>query len=110
MRISVLALATVLAFPLGGCAGLGGQDAFGGVFGDVLGGSQTGMGGQSFQDAAVEACANEARRYGYVSISDVRAQNSSTLRVNGIVDTNSGRRGFGCSFREDGRITDFGIR
>ena len=115
MRKSVLPILFVALLPLGGCAyglgGMGGQDVLGSVLGGVLGGQRQGMGGQSFQDAAVEACANEARRYGSVNISDVRAQSSSTLRVSGTVDTNNGynRRGFGCSYREDGRITDFNI-
>ena len=114
MRKSILSLFFVATLPLGGCAyGLGGQDVLGSVLGGVLGqgrqGSQ-GMGGQSFQDAAVEACANEARRYGSVSISDVRSQSSSTLRVSGVIGTsNYDRRSFGCSFREDGRITDFDV-
>ena len=111
MRKPLLVLFTAAVLPLGGCAyGLGGQDVLGSVLGDVLGGSRGAMGGQTFQDAAAEACANEARRYGSVSITDVRAQSSSTMRVNGVVDTNGySRRAFGCSFREDGRITDFDI-
>ena len=113
MRKSIFMLVAAAALPLGGCAyGLGGQDVLGGVLGSVLGGNNRAMGGQSFQDAAVEACAREAQRYGRVQVTDVRAQSSSTLRVQGIVDTNNGfdRRGFGCSFREDGRITDFDIQ
>ena len=115
MRKSFLPILFVTLLPLGGCAyglgGMGGQDVLGSVLGGVLGGRNTGMGGQGLQDAAVEACANEARRYGFVNISDVRAQSNSTLRVTGTVDTNNGnnRRAFGCSYREDGRITDFGI-
>ena len=117
MRKSVLPILFVALLPLGGCTtglgGMGGQDVLGSVLGSVLGGQRQGqgMGGQSFQDAAVEACANEARRYGMVNITDVRAQSSSTLRVTGTVNTNNGynRRGFGCSFREDGRITDFDV-
>ena len=55
MRKSVFILAAFL--PLAGCAyGLGSQDVLGSVLGDVLGGNRA-MGGQSFQDAAVEACA-----------------------------------------------------
>ena len=111
MRLSPLMLVIAAALPLGACTGLGNQ---GGIFGDVLGGvfgqGNQGMGGQSFQDAAVEACANEARRYGSVNVTDVRAQSSSTLRVLGTINMqNYERRQFGCSFREDGRITDFDI-
>jgi hypothetical protein len=112
MRKSILLLFVSLSLPLGGCAyGLGGQDVLGSVLGDVLGGNRGAMGGQTFEDAAVEACANEARRYGSVSVTDVRAQSSSTMRVNGVVAVNGySRRAFGCSFREDGRITDFDIQ
>ncbi len=109
MRKSVLLVAAFL--PLAGCAyGLGGQDVLGSVLGGVLGGNRA-MGGQTFQDAAVEACANQARRYGSVSVSDVRQVNSSTMRVFGMINTSNygGRRSFDCDFREDGRITDFDI-
>jgi hypothetical protein len=111
MRRSILSLFIVATLPLAGCAyGLGGQDVLGSVLGGVLGQGSRGMGGQSFQDAAVEACANEARRYGSVSVTDVRSQSSSTLRVSGVIGTsNYDRRSFSCSFREDGRITDFDI-
>ena len=117
MRRFLLPILFVACIPLGGCVqglgGMGGQDVLGSVLGSVLGGQRQnqGMGGQNFEDAAVEACANEARRYGSVNISDVRAQSNSTLRVSGTVDTNNGynRRGFGCSYREDGRITDFSV-
>ena len=111
MRKPLSMLVLVAALPLGACTyGLGGQDVLGSVLGGVLNdGGYYGRGGQSFQDAAVEACANEARRYGNVSISDVRAQSSSTLRVTGVIDSNFDRRAFGCSFREDGRITDFDV-
>ena len=111
MRKSLLMLVTPALLPLGGCAyGLGGQDVLGSVLGDVLGGSRGAMGGQTFEDAAAEACVNEARRYGSVSVTDVRAQSASTIRVSGVVAANGySRRAFGCSFREDGRITDFDI-
>lgn len=115
MRKFLLPILFVAFLPLGGCVqglgGMGGQDVLGSVLGSVLGGQNQGMGGQNFEDAAVEACANEARRYGSVNISGVRAQSNGTLRVSGTVDTNNGydRRGFGCSYREDGRITDFNV-
>jgi hypothetical protein len=112
MRRSIFILAAFL--PLAGCAyglgGMGGQDVLGSVLGGVLGGNRA-MGGQSFQDAAVEACANEARRYGSVRVSDVRQVSSSTLRVFGTISTSNfgGQRRFDCDFREDGRITDFDV-
>ena len=110
MRKSLSPFILAALLPLAGCAyGLGGQDVLGSVLGGVLGGNRA-MGGQSFQDAAVEACANEARRYGQVSVSDVRPVSSSTMRVFGTIATsNYDRRRFDCDFREDGRITGFDI-
>ena len=109
MRKSFLLLALL---PLAGCTtyGLGGQDVLGSVLGSVLGGNRA-MGGQSFQDAAVEACAREAQRYGNVNVTDVRQVSQSTLRVFGTINTSNygGQRRFDCDFREDGRITDFDI-
>lgn len=119
---------------LGGCAAGYGQDPLTQVLGSVLGSSagypqggypqggypqggygypQGGYGNsnQSFEQAAVNACASQAGRYGRVGISDVRQQSSSTLRVRGTIEVNNSyqRRSFGCSFRSDGRITDFDI-
>ena len=107
MRKSLFLLAMI---PLAGCAMYPGGDVLGSVLGGVLGGNRA-MGGQSFQDAAVEACANEARRYGHVNVTDVRQVSSSTLRVFGTIQTSNfgDRRRFDCDFREDGRITDFDI-
>ena len=65
--------------------------------------------GSSFQQAAINACGSAAARYGQVQIRDVRASSNSTLRVYGVVGSSYGARNFGCSFRSDGRITDFDI-
>ena len=111
MRTSILALVCVAALPLGACTTYG-SNPLGSVLGSVLGAGDPyyGQGGQTLEAAAAEACAYEARRYGYATVTGVRAQSSSTLRVSGYVQTgNYGRRSFGCSFREDGRITDFDI-
>ncbi|HEY0626228.1 MAG TPA: hypothetical protein VGD10_05785 [Allosphingosinicella sp.] len=109
---STLALGAC-ASPLGGLGGLGGPyDPVGAVLGSVLGGATNsgyGYGNQNFQQAAVNACGNEASRYGQVGINDVRQQSSSTLRVYGTINNNYDRRSFACSFRSDGRITDFDV-
>ncbi|MBA3676981.1 MAG: hypothetical protein H0W74_06195 [Sphingosinicella sp.] len=119
MRKSLAPLLCVATLGLGACAtnpygGMGGP--LEAVLGSVLGGSQGGYGGSqggygsgNFQQAAVNACGNEASRYGQVSVSDVRQQSSSTLRVYGTVGSNYGNRNFQCSYRSDGRITDFDI-
>ena len=112
MKKTLLPILLAAALPLGGCAyGLGG-DVLGGVLGDVMGDRGAyGRGGPDLQDMAVDACGREASRYGRVAIADVRRASSSTLRVTGTVDVNNyQRRSFGCSYREDGRITDFDIR
>lgn len=105
---------------LGGCAsygGLGGgagQSVLGSVLGSVLNtggnGGYYGQGGPSLQEAAIEGCAIEANRYGRAGVTDVRQQDSNTLRVFGTIDTNYQRRAFACSFRSDGRITDFDVQ
>ena len=108
--LSLSAILTVGAVTLGGCmtsplGGMGGP--LEAVLGQVLGGSQGS--GNDFQQAAVNACGRHASQYGQVSVSDVRQQSRDTLRVYGVVGSNYGRRNFECSFRSDGRITDFDI-
>ena len=99
------------ALALGGCA----MSPFGGmggplesVLGSVLGAGQN-DGNNDFARAAVNACGNHASQYGQVQIRDVRQQSRDTLRVSGVVGSNYGNRNFECSFRSDGRITDFDI-
>ena len=84
-------------------------------------GAGYGYGNQNFESAAVNACASQAQRYGRVSIDNVELRSRSTMRVRGMIEANAGynaggygsygagieRRTFDCSFRSDGRITDF---
>ena len=110
MRKSFSSLAIIGALSLGGCAtspygGMGGP--LEAVLGSVLGADQSG--GNDFQRAAVNACGNYASQYGQVSVRDVRQQSRDTLRVYGLIGTNFGTRDFECSFRSDGRITDFDV-
>ena len=108
---STLALGACAANPYGGYGGVGGP--LEAVLGSVLGAGQQGYGqqgyGQSFQQAAVNACGSAASRYGRVGIRNVRQVSGRTLRVYGTVGTRYGGRNFACSFRSDGRITDFDI-
>jgi hypothetical protein len=70
----------------------------------------------------VNACGNEASRYGRVSISDVRPKSRDKMEVRGFLDPQgfydqgydyrSGYRGyerrtFTCTVRYDGRVTKF---
>lgn len=109
---STLALGACATSPYGGgYGGMGGP--LEAILGTVLGAGQQGYGqqgyGQSFQQAAVNACGSAASRYGQVSIRNVRQVSARTLRVHGVVGSRYGGRNFACSFRSDGRITDFDI-
>ena len=120
---STLALGACATNPYGGYGSpYGSQGGLDAVLGAVLGaagsggygsqgyGGYGGYGAQSFQQAAVQACGSTAARYGgRVAIRDVRQSSRSTLRVYGLVGTRYGTRDFACSFRSDGRITDFDI-
>ena len=112
MRITTSAIALIGALSLGGCAtspygGMGGplESVLGSVLAGGLGGGQSNN--SNFQQAAVNACGNYASQYGQVSVRDIRQQSRDTLRVYGLVGSNYGARNFECSFRSDGRITDF---
>lgn len=101
---------------LAGCA-YGMNDPTGGlagVLGSVLGGGTSGgvygQGGPDFQETAIDACGREASRYGQVRVSNVQQVSRDTLRVSGTITSNYDRRSFGCSFRADGRITDFDVQ
>ncbi len=110
---STLALGACATNPYGS-GGYGSQGGLAAVLSGVMGSSgqgQYGQGhyGQNFQQSAVNACGSAASRYGQVSIRDVRQVSRSTLRVYGMVGSRYGGRNFACSFRSDGRITDFDI-
>lgn len=102
-------LETVLGSVLGGSVGGYGNGSYGG-YGNGGYGGYGGYGSGNFQQAAINACGSQASRYGQVQIRDVRQQSSSTLRVYGNVYNRYGRSDdFACSFRSDGRITDFDL-
>ena len=115
MRKSLIPL-VALALPLSACAtspyGYG-ADPLSGILGALGGtmGSQSayGYGNTGFSQAAVNACASVASRYGQVGVRDVRQVSSSTLRVYGTVSNGYYGRNWDCDFRSDGRITDFDI-
>lgn len=73
-------------------------------------GSGYGYGG-NFSQAAAQACASVASRYGgAVQVTSVRqADRNDRLRVRGYVQRGYGADDWGCTFRSDGRITDFDI-
>jgi hypothetical protein len=114
-----------MALPLAACAtspyGYGATDPVSAVISSIgaLGGTSSpygyggyggyGYGGAGFGQAAANACANYASRYGSVSITSVRQTSSDKVHVYGIVSRGYGGDDFDCSFRSDGRISDFDI-
>ena len=125
MRKSLILIAA-LPLTLGACAtspyGYGYNDPVTsaiGVLGSVLGGQQGyrspygynsyGYGGSSFGQAAVSACGNYAMRYGRVSISNVRQTSNDKVHVYGYANNGYSNRYFDCTFRSDGRVSDFDI-
>jgi hypothetical protein len=116
-----LALGACTTSPYGGGYGYGADPVTSaiGVLGSVLGSqggygrsygyNNYGYGSSGFSQAAVNACANYASRYGRVSVSQVRQTSSDKIHVYGYANTGYGGRDFDCSFRSDGRITDFDI-
>jgi hypothetical protein len=115
-------LLAALALPLAACAtspyGYGSSNPLGAILGSIgsMGGAYGGYGGQTgygygggnFSQAAVNACAGTAARYGQVRIREVRQVGYDSVKVWGNV---YGYRNdsWDCTFRSDGRITDFDI-
>lgn len=90
---------------------LGSSSTYGSPYGyGNYGYSNYGYGGSSaFSQAAANACASYASRYGRVSISSVRQESSSRMHVYGYVNRGYGADNWDCTFRSDGRVTDFDI-
>ena len=63
----------------------------------------------SFSQAAVNACASVASRYGPVRITNVRQTSSNRMKVYGYAQRGFRSDNWDCTFRSDGRITDFDI-
>jgi hypothetical protein len=84
---------------------LGSQRAYSSPYGY----NSYGYGGGGFSQAAVSACANYASRYGNVQISQVRQTSGDKVHVYGYASNGYSGRNFDCSFRSDGRISDFDI-
>lgn len=107
-----------LALPLAACAtspyGYGSSNPLGTILGSIgtMGGAYSpygyGASAGNFQQAAVNACAGTAARYGQVRIREVRQISYDSVKVWGNV---YGFRNdsWDCTFRSDGRITDFDI-
>lgn len=121
MRKTTLALAAATALPLAACAtspygtGYGyNSNPIGAILGSIgtMGSAYSpyGYGGYgNFSQAAAQACANYASRYGAVRVTNVRQTSSDKVHVYGIVSRGYGSDDFDCSFRSDGRVTDFDL-
>ena len=117
-------LLTALALPLAACATGYGQDPLSQILGSIgsLGTAQAGYGqygypagyggygyGGNFSQAAAQACGSYAARYGQVSIRNVQQLDASHVKVFGYVNQGYRNEGWDCTFRSDGRITDFDL-
>ena len=81
-----------------------------GTLGSPYGGyGYSGYGYGGFSQAAASACANYASRYGAVRITSVRQTSSDKVHVYGLVSRGYGSDDFDCSFRSNGRISDFDL-
>lgn len=117
-----LPLIAALTLPLAACAtspyGMDSSSPLGAILGSIgsMGGAYGGYGGQTgygygggnFSQAAVNACGGTAARYGQVRITQVQQVSADSIKVWGSV---YGYRNdsWDCTFRSDGRITDFDI-
>ena len=59
--------------------------------------------------AAAQACGSYAARYGSVSIRNVQQLDANHVKVFGYVNQGYRNEGWDCTFRSDGRITDFDL-
>jgi hypothetical protein len=112
-----------MALPLAGCATGYGADPLGQILGSIgtlgTGYGQTGYGnygypagygyGGGFSQAAAQACGSYAARYGQVSIRNVQQLDGNHVKVFGYVNQGYRNEGWDCTFRSDGRVTDFDL-
>ena len=110
MRVT-LPLIAAGALALGACAvnpyGTGYGNNYNPVYGSVgaLGSNYA----TGFNQAAANACANYASRYGRVSIRNVQQLNAGHVKVFGFVNQGYRNEGWDCTVRSDGRIVDFDL-
>jgi hypothetical protein len=110
----ILPLLAAMALPLAACAtspyGYGyGYDRYG--YSPIVGsvGLLGAAYGSSFTQVAASACANYASRYGAVGVTSVRRTDNDRVKVYGFVSRGYGSDDWDCTFRADGRISDFDI-
>jgi len=114
-----LPLIAAMALPLAACATGYGADPLGQILGSIgtMGGAYSPYGynnagyghGSGFSQAAANACGQYASRYGAVSIRNVQGLDANHVKVFGYVSNGYRNEGWDCTFRSDGRITDFDL-
>lgn len=80
-----------------------------GTLGGAYGQSGYGYGGYGLSQAAAQACAGVASRYGPVQVTSVRQSSYDRVKVYGYAQRGFRTDNWDCTFRSDGRITDFDI-
>ena len=121
MRKALPLLLAAAAMPLAACAtspygynsyssayGYGYNNPVTAVIG-ALGSAYSPYGYGGFGQAAANACAGYASRFGSVRVTNVRQTSSSRMKVYGYVSRGYGADNWDCTFRSDGRITDFDL-
>ncbi|HET9352556.1 MAG TPA: hypothetical protein VFO32_01010 [Sphingomicrobium sp.] len=111
-----LPLLAAIALPLAACAtspyGYR-SDPLSQIIGSIgtlgSGYSDYGYGGTGLSSAAANACASVASRYGPVHVTSVRQSSYSSVKVYGYAQRGYRTDNWDCTFRSDGRITDFDI-
>ena len=114
-----LPLLAAMALPLAACTtspyGYGyGSDPVSQIIGSIgtLGSGYGGYGygsGGGFSSAAANACASVASRYGPVQVTSVRQTSYDRVKVYGYAQRGFRTDNWDCTFRSDGRISDFDI-
>lgn len=97
------------ALALGACAAnpYGYGNNYNPVYGSI--GALGGAYGTGFSQAAANACGNYASRYGRVSIRNVQQLDAQHAKVFGYVNQGYRNEGWDCTYRSDGRVTDFDL-
>lgn len=103
MRKTLIPAALGATMMLGGCASVLND----GLLGDLFGNNDYGE--TRFERAAVQACGNEASRYGRAEIRSVDQVSRDIVRVRGDIRRDGRTSRFECDFRSDGRIVDFDV-
>jgi predicted membrane-bound mannosyltransferase len=64
---------------------------------------------QQLQEATVSTCTQQSSQHGQAAVKTVQQISSGTIRANGVIAANGSypQRSFTCTYRSDGRITDF---